>query len=224
VATRSVTVSQPGITVGTLTVGSGLQDNTSFTLGAPNHGNISVTLTSSDAGVLLSPNATTAGTGQITLPVADGVQTVGFYVQARRTHEHRRRDCYRERDTALMTESVTQPSFKRARLAGRAGHHGGRGSGCEHLRAGGHGGRGERVPEPGSERAGRPARRVYGCRPDQHECERGNPRQQRGGNGVATNRVDCFRAIQFADHGGDGGRCAPTGQRAPARSRRPAAA
>jgi hypothetical protein len=80
-ATRSITNSTPGISVGSLTVGSGLQDNTSFTLGAPNHGNFNVTLTSSDPAVLLSPNATTAGTGQITIPVADGVQTVGFYVQ-----------------------------------------------------------------------------------------------------------------------------------------------
>ena len=71
----------PSITVGTLTVGSGLQDNTSFTLGAPNHGNINVTVTSSNAALLVSPNATTAGTGQITIPVLDGVQTVGFYLQ-----------------------------------------------------------------------------------------------------------------------------------------------
>jgi hypothetical protein len=71
----------PGISVGALTVGSGLQDNTSFTLGAPNHGNFNVTITSSNSAVLLSPNATTAGTNQITISVPDGVQTVGFYVQ-----------------------------------------------------------------------------------------------------------------------------------------------
>ncbi|HEY6108566.1 MAG TPA: hypothetical protein VIV56_06630, partial [Gemmatimonadales bacterium] len=80
-ATRSVTNATPGISVGSLTVGSGLQLNTSFTLGAPNHGNFSVTLTSSDPAILISPNATTAGQTQITIPVADGVQTVGFYVQ-----------------------------------------------------------------------------------------------------------------------------------------------
>jgi adhesin/invasin len=102
VATRSVTVTQPGITVGSLTVGSGLQDNTSFTLGAPNHGNINVTLTSSDAGVLLAPNATTAGTSQITLPVADGVQTVGFYVQALEG---------RTTDTIVATVTVTATGF-----------------------------------------------------------------------------------------------------------------
>jgi hypothetical protein len=80
-ATRAITNSTPTISVGSLVVGSGLQDNTSFTLGASNHGNITVTLTSSNAAVLLAPNATTAGQSQITLPVADGVQSVGFYVQ-----------------------------------------------------------------------------------------------------------------------------------------------
>jgi hypothetical protein len=80
-ATRSITNMTPGISVGALTVGSGLQDNTSFTLGAPNHGNFNVTITSPNSAVLLSPNATTAGTNQITISVPDGVQTVGFYVQ-----------------------------------------------------------------------------------------------------------------------------------------------
>jgi hypothetical protein len=80
-ATGSVTVSQPTISVGAATVGSGLQTNTSFSLGAPNHGGVTVTLTSSNAQVLLSPNATTAGASQITIPVANGTQSVGFYVQ-----------------------------------------------------------------------------------------------------------------------------------------------
>jgi hypothetical protein len=80
-ATGSVTVSQPTISVGAATVGSGLQTNTSFTLGAPNHGGVTVTLTSSNGQVLLSPNATTAGASQITIPVANGTQSVGFYVQ-----------------------------------------------------------------------------------------------------------------------------------------------
>ena len=92
----------PGISVGTLTVGSGLQDNTNFTLGAPNHGDITVTLTSSNAAVLLSPNATTAGQSQITLPVADGVQTVGFYVQALEG---------RTTDTIQATVTVSAPGF-----------------------------------------------------------------------------------------------------------------
>jgi len=80
-ATASVTVSQPGISVNAATVGSGLQTSTSFFLGAGAHGGVSVTLTSADPAVLLSPNATTAGTSQITIPVANGVQSVGFYIQ-----------------------------------------------------------------------------------------------------------------------------------------------
>ena len=81
VATRSIDISQPGITVGSVTVGSGLQINTSFTLGAPNHGAINVTVASSNAAALVSPDAVTPGTSQITIPIADGVTTVGFYVQ-----------------------------------------------------------------------------------------------------------------------------------------------
>jgi hypothetical protein len=100
-ATRPITATQPGITVGALTVGSGLQDNTSFTLGAPNHGNINVTLTSSNPTMLLSPNATTAGTNQITIPVLDGVQTVGFYVQGLEG----------QTGTVTATATVSAPGF-----------------------------------------------------------------------------------------------------------------
>jgi hypothetical protein len=101
-ASRPISVSQPGITVGAVTVGSGLQVNTSFTLAAPNHGNINVQLTSSDPGVLLAPNATTAGQAQLTIPVADGVQTVGFYVQGLEG---------RTTDTVHATVTVTAPGF-----------------------------------------------------------------------------------------------------------------
>src|SRR2546428_6645125 len=38
-------------------------------------------LTSANAAVLLAPDATTAGQPSITIPVADQVQGVGFYVQ-----------------------------------------------------------------------------------------------------------------------------------------------
>ncbi len=81
---RTVTVSQPGITVNSnfYGVGSGLQESTSGSLGASNHGGVSVTLTSSNPGVLLlSPNATTAGTGSITIPMSNGNSFFGFYVQ-----------------------------------------------------------------------------------------------------------------------------------------------
>jgi hypothetical protein len=80
-ANRTITNQTPTISVGAVTVGSGLQVNTSFTLGAPNHGNFNVTLTSDNAFLLLAPDAVTPGQTQITIPVADGVQTVGFYVQ-----------------------------------------------------------------------------------------------------------------------------------------------
>ncbi len=63
------------------TVGSGLQTNTSFSLGGSEHGGVSVTLTSSNAAMLLSPNATTAGASSISIPVANGTQSVSFYVQ-----------------------------------------------------------------------------------------------------------------------------------------------
>jgi len=80
-ATQSVTVSQPGISVSATTVGSGLQTSTSFFLGAPTHGGVTVTLTSSNAAMLLSPNATTAGASQISMAVPNGTQFVSFYVQ-----------------------------------------------------------------------------------------------------------------------------------------------
>jgi hypothetical protein len=80
-ATQTITVSTPGITVNAATVGSGLQTSTSFFLGGSQHGGVNVTLTSSNAAMLLSPNATTAGASSIVIPVANGLQSVGFYVQ-----------------------------------------------------------------------------------------------------------------------------------------------
>jgi adhesin/invasin len=81
-ATRSVTVSQPGISVGSLKIGSGLQDATSFSLGASNHGGVTVRLTSSSPDVLLAPTATTAGNQQITFDLLNGETFRTFYVQA----------------------------------------------------------------------------------------------------------------------------------------------
>jgi hypothetical protein len=71
----------PGIVVRGATVASGLQTSSSFTLTAPNHGTITVTLISANASVLLAPDQTTAGQQTITIPVADGVQESGFVVQ-----------------------------------------------------------------------------------------------------------------------------------------------
>jgi hypothetical protein len=81
---RTVTISQPGITLGTSfpTVGRGLQETGSGQLGALNHGGVTVTLTSSDPAVLLlSKDATTPGTGSIQLAVANGSTGFSFYVQ-----------------------------------------------------------------------------------------------------------------------------------------------
>jgi hypothetical protein len=81
-ATQQVTVTAPGISVGARTVGAGLQEGTSFGLGASNHGGVTVTLTSSDSSrVLLAPDASTPGTGTVSINVADGSTGIGFYVQ-----------------------------------------------------------------------------------------------------------------------------------------------
>ncbi|MGE0161096.1 MAG: beta strand repeat-containing protein, partial [Gemmatimonadales bacterium] len=82
IATQQVTVSAPGITVGARTVGAGLQESTSFSLGASNHGGVTVTVTSSDATrVLVSPDASTPGSGSFSVNMADGNTGLGFYVQ-----------------------------------------------------------------------------------------------------------------------------------------------
>jgi len=74
-------VSQPGISVGTLTVGSGLQDASSFNLGAPEHGGVTVTLNIANPQVLLAKDAVTAGQSQITFNLANGQTFGSFYVQ-----------------------------------------------------------------------------------------------------------------------------------------------
>jgi hypothetical protein len=81
-ASQDITVSAPGITVGARTVGGGLQAATSVSLGASNHGGVDVVITSSNPSVMLvSPDASTAGTASITIPVADGFTSIGYYVQ-----------------------------------------------------------------------------------------------------------------------------------------------
>ena len=75
------------------TVGSGLQQQGSFTLGAGEHGGVSVRIESSNASVaLVSPDASTPGTAFIDVPVADGSRTAYFHVQGgghRFGHDHR---------------------------------------------------------------------------------------------------------------------------------------
>ena len=72
----------PNINLSAVTVGSGLQRSWSGSLGAPNHGGVTVTLTSSNPAVaLVAPNASTPGTASVVIPVADGVTGFSFYVQ-----------------------------------------------------------------------------------------------------------------------------------------------
>lgn len=79
---RHITIVPPAFTVNSATVGAGLQKATSFQLNGTNHGGITVTLTSADPSrLLLSPNATTAGSASITVPVANGVGTMNYFVQ-----------------------------------------------------------------------------------------------------------------------------------------------
>lgn len=79
------TVTAPPLTVSPIAIGSDLQQATTVTLGAPAPpGNLSVTITSADpARVLLSANATSAGSTSITLTVGAGnTTTPEFYVHA----------------------------------------------------------------------------------------------------------------------------------------------
>ncbi len=81
---RTVALSQPGVTlfVNVSQVGSGLQEGASGQLGAPNHGGVTVTLTSSNPSVLLlSPDPSTPGAASIQRSVADGVTGFSFVTQ-----------------------------------------------------------------------------------------------------------------------------------------------
>ncbi|MBM4182752.1 MAG: hypothetical protein FJ207_00845 [Gemmatimonadetes bacterium] len=81
-ATQTVTVSAPGISVGPATVGAGLQAGNSLSLGSTNHGGVTVTITSSDSTTLLvSPSATTPGTRSISYAFSAGQSGVSFFVQ-----------------------------------------------------------------------------------------------------------------------------------------------
>ena len=83
-ATRSVTVSAPGVTLGSLpaTVGAGLQDGVyTGSLGGSNHGGVTVQIASSDGRVLLAQNATSAGAASINIPVANGNTSFSYYIQ-----------------------------------------------------------------------------------------------------------------------------------------------
>jgi len=78
-----VTVTTPAVTLFASTVGGGLQENTSGSLGAPAPaGGVTVRVTSADPAVaLVAPNATTPGTAFIDVPVAQGSSSFSYYVQ-----------------------------------------------------------------------------------------------------------------------------------------------
>jgi hypothetical protein len=78
---RAVTVAAPGLTVGTVTVGAGLQESASVSLGANDYGTTTIVIRSSNPQVaLVSPNASTAGTDSILITVNEPTTSVSFFV------------------------------------------------------------------------------------------------------------------------------------------------
>jgi hypothetical protein len=98
---RTVGVTAPGITViSEVTVGSGLQLPINATLGGSAHGGVNVTIASSAPNLVrVSPDATTAGTGSITVNVANLTTAVPFYVQGM------------EGATGATTVTISAPGF-----------------------------------------------------------------------------------------------------------------
>jgi antitoxin (DNA-binding transcriptional repressor) of toxin-antitoxin stability system len=84
-ASTQVTVSAPGITLNSngATIGAGLQNGSwQATLGGSNHGGVTVRIASSNPAVaLVSPNATTPGTGFIDVPVANQSASANYHLQ-----------------------------------------------------------------------------------------------------------------------------------------------
>ncbi len=101
VAGATVTVTSAGISMPSpQTVGAGLQLSTSAALEGSQHGGVAVTVSSSAPGVLLvSPNATTAGTASFVVNVANGTTSVPIYVQGI------------ENTTGTAIVSVSAPGF-----------------------------------------------------------------------------------------------------------------
>jgi hypothetical protein len=97
----SVTVNPlPQITVSAVTVGGGLQTSASVSLGASNHGGVTVHVASADPAVaLVSPDATTPGTASIDVVVPNGTGSFGYYVQGV------------EQATGAPTITATAPNF-----------------------------------------------------------------------------------------------------------------
>jgi hypothetical protein len=80
--TQTVTVTAPTTSLSATTVGAGLQESSSGSLSAGNHGGINVVVKSSNAAVaLVSPDATTPGTDSVVIAVAAGATSFSYYVQ-----------------------------------------------------------------------------------------------------------------------------------------------
>ena len=82
-ASATVTISAPVLSISNVTVGAGLQENTSGSLGAPSPtGGTTIRVTSSDPAVaLVSPNSTTPGTPFIDVFVPQTLTTFNYHVQ-----------------------------------------------------------------------------------------------------------------------------------------------
>lgn len=83
-ATVNVTVTGQGMTMTSLptSVGAGLQASYTLTLGASQHGGVTVRIASSNPAIaLVSPNAATPGSEFIDVAVPNGTTSVGYYIQ-----------------------------------------------------------------------------------------------------------------------------------------------
>jgi hypothetical protein len=81
----NMVVNTPVITIGTATVGGGLMtgQQTATMTGPVPAGGLNVTITSDNPSlVLVAPNATTTGTGQVVIPVAAGATSFNYVVAA----------------------------------------------------------------------------------------------------------------------------------------------
>jgi hypothetical protein len=111
-----VTVTAPGITLFSLPalVGGGLMNGIyTARLGATAHGGVTVRITSSDPGILLvSRNATTAGTAFVDIPVANGSTDAGYYIHGV------------EGAQGTVTLTATAPGFTQAQGSATVGESG----------------------------------------------------------------------------------------------------
>ena len=104
---RTINISSPGITMSaTHTIGARLQSTNSATLGASQHGGVTVTVTSSAPGVVLvAPNSTTAGAPSFPLTLANGETSVPIWIQGM------------ENATGTAIVTVSAPGFVSATTA-----------------------------------------------------------------------------------------------------------